>query len=131
MKVAYLCPHCRGVINADNNVILSAKSVKTNKIGLVLLHEEIGNYSVRLSSSLTVEPGEIVDFYCPICHESLNTNKGDSLAKFLRLENDIDESYIVISRAYGEKITFKVDKNKEIKTYGESISRFIDPEWFL
>lgn len=130
MKVTYLCPHCRGVINAENNIILSAKSAE-DKIGLVLLHEEIGNYTVSLSSSLTIKEGEIVDFYCPICHESLNTKKGDSLAKYIRLEDDVDESYIVISRAYGERITFKVDKNKHIKTYGESISRYIDPEWFL
>ena len=130
MKVSYLCPHCRGVINADNNIILSAKSAD-NKIGLVLLHEEIGNYTVTLSSSLIVEAGEIVDFYCPICHECLNTKKGDSLAKYIRLVDDVDESYIVISRAYGERITFKVGLNKHIETYGESISRYIDPDWFL
>ena len=130
MEVTYLCPYCRGAINAGNNVILSAKSSK-NKIGLVLLHEEIGNYTVVHSSSLTVEPGEIVDFYCPICHESLNVKKGESLARYIRLENGVDESFIIISRAYGERITFRVDKNKHIETYGESISRFIDPDWFL
>ena len=130
MEVAYLCPHCRGAINAGNNIILSVKSSK-NKIGLVLLHEEIGNYTVDLSPTLAVEIGEIVDFYCPICHESLNIKKGDSLARYIRLENGVDESYIIISRAYGEKITFKVDKNKQIDSYVESISRYIDPEWFL
>ncbi len=130
MEVTYLCPHCRGSINADNNIILSAKSSK-NKIGLVLLHEDIGNYSVILSPSLTVEEGEIVDFFCPICHESLNIKKGDSLARYIRLENGVDEFYIIISRAFGERITFQVDKNKHIDTYGESISRYIDPDWFL
>jgi Zn finger protein HypA/HybF involved in hydrogenase expression len=130
MEVTYLCPHCRGAINADNNIILSAKSSK-NKIGLVLLHEDIGNYTVVLSPSLTVETGEIVDFFCPICHKSLNIKKGDSLARYIRLENGVEESFIIISRAYGERITFKVDKNKHIDTYGESLSRYIDPDWFL
>ena len=130
MEVTYLCPHCRGAINAGSNIILSVKSSK-NKIGLALLHEEIGNYTVEMSPSLIVEKGEIVDFYCPVCHECLNIKKGDALARYIRLENGVDESYIIISRACGEKITFKVDKNKHIDTYGESLSRYIDPEWFL
>jgi Zn finger protein HypA/HybF involved in hydrogenase expression len=130
MEVTYLCPHCRGAINADNNIILSAES-SNHKTGLVLLHEEIGNYAVTLSASLTVETGEIVDFYCPVCHASLNIEKGNALARYIRLENGVDESFIIISRVYGENITFKVDKNNQIETYGESISRYIDPEWFL
>ena len=130
MEVTYLCPHCRGAINADNNIVLSVKS-GSNKLGLVLLHEDIGNYTVSLSASLSVETGEIVDIYCPICHECLNIKKGDSLARYIRLENGVDESFIIISRVYGENITFKVDKHKQIETYGESIGRYIDPEWFL
>lgn len=130
MKVTYLCPHCRGAINAGKNIILSAKT-STNKVGLILLHEKIGNYSSDLSASLIVEKGEVVDLFCPICHESLNISVKDSLAKFIRIDKDIEESYIIISRKYGEKITFKVDENKHIETYGEKLSRFIDPEWFL
>jgi len=47
------------------------------------------------------------------------------------IDNGIKESYIIISRTYGEKITFKVDENKQIESYGDKLSRFIDPEWFL
>ena len=130
MEVIYLCPHCRGAINAENNIILSAKTT-TNKMRLILLHEEIGNYSVAMSNTLTVETGEVVDLFCPICHESLNTTKGDSLAKYIRLENGIKESYIIISRKYGERITFKIDDKKKVESYGERLSRFIDPEWFM
>jgi hypothetical protein len=130
MEVTYLCPHCRGAINAGNNIILSAKT-KDCRVGLVLLHEEIGNYTAELSSTLTVEQGEVVDFFCPVCHACLNVMKGDDLAKYIRIEDGITESYIIISRKYGEQITFKVDKNKKIESYGEKISRFIDPEWFL
>lgn len=130
MKVTYLCPHCRGAINAGRNIILSART-NANKVGLILLHEIIGNYKSVLSSSITIETDEVVDLFCPICHESLNISGKDSLAKFIRIDKDIKESYIIISRKYGEKITFKVDENKHIETYGEKLSRFIDPEWFL
>ena len=130
MNVTYLCSHCRGAINAGNNIILSAKA-KNKKTGLVLLHEEIGNYNVALSSTLSIEQGEVVDFYCPICHACLNVLKGDDLARFIRIENGAKESFIIISRKYGERITFKVDENKKVETYGEKLSRFIDPEWYL
>ena len=130
MKATYLCPHCRGAINARDYIILSANT-KTNKAGLILLHEEIGNYSIVLSSSLSIEKGEIVNLYCPICHECLNIPKRDSLAKYIRIDSDMKESYIIISRKYGERVTFKVDENKQIESFGEKLSRFIDPEWFL
>ena len=130
METTYLCPHCRCAINADKNIILSARMSKKNR-GLVLLHEEIGNYTVTMSPSLEVKEGETVDFYCPICRKSLNLEKGEHLARFIRYEGPDNESYIVISRKYGEKITFKVDKDKQVESFGESLSRYIDPEWFL
>lgn len=130
MKASYLCPHCRGAINAENNIILSAKT-KNNRVGLALLHEDLGNYSVSLSSSLQVETGEVVDFFCPICHACLNVLKGDDLARYIRIEDGLKESFIIISRKYGERITFKVGEDKKVESYGEKISRFLDPEWFL
>jgi uncharacterized protein YbaR (Trm112 family) len=130
MEVTYLCPHCRGAINAGNKIILSAKT-STNKVGIILLHEEIGNYTSILSSSLTIEKGEVVDLFCPVCHESLNIAKRESLARYIRIDNNCNECYIIISRKYGERITFKVDENKQIESFGEKLSRFIDPEWFL
>lgn len=130
MKVTYLCPHCRGAINAGNNIILSAKT-DMNKVGLILLHEEIGNYTSKISASLSITKGEVVDLFCPICHESLNIPSKDALAKYIRIDENCNECHIIISRRYGEKITFKVNEDKHIETYGEKISRFIDPEWFL
>jgi len=130
MKVTYLCPHCRSAINADNHIILSAKKSSDNK-GLLLLHQEIGNYTNTHSDTLQVEEGDVVDIYCPVCHESLNIPYKDDLARYIRIDEDLKESYIIISRKYGERITFKVEDNKHVETYGEKISRFIDPDWFL
>ena len=130
MKITYLCPHCRGAINAGSYIILSAKT-KAKQVGLILLHEEIGNYSSELSRSLTVEKGEVVDLFCPVCHECLNIPNKDFLAKYIRIDDNCNDCFIIISRKYGEKISFKVDEKKQVESYGEKISRFIDPEWFL
>ncbi len=130
MSVKYLCPRCRSEINPDQNIILSAKA-KKNRVGLVLLHEEIGNYSVIVSPSFKVEIGEIVDFYCPVCHKSLNTEKGGHFAKYIRVDEQNNEAYIIISRRYGEKCTFKVDETKKVESYGECAKQYLNPEWFL
>ncbi len=131
MELTYLCPHCKGAINAKRNIILAARRVedKDNK-GLVLLHEEIGNYTVAISSTLKVDTGDEVDFNCPICHSSFNSPKGEALASFIRVENG-EESNIVVSRIYGERCTFQIDDKKKVKSYGESVSKFVDPDWFL
>lgn len=130
MEIVYLCPFCRGAINAKRNIILSVKS-SDKQIGLALLHEEIGNYTVALSPSLKIKTGDIVDFFCPICHEELNTSKGDNLAKYLRVDETGAESSVIISREYGERCTFTVDDRKKVKSYGESVRKYLDPEWFL
>lgn len=130
MEIVYLCPFCRGAINAKRNIILSVKSAD-KQIGLALLHEEIGNYAVALSPTLKIKTGDIVDFFCPVCHEELNTTKGDNLAKFLRVDDSGAESSVIISREYGERCTFTVDDRKKVKTYGESVRKYLDPEWFL
>lgn len=130
MEYIYLCPQCRGALNARRNIILSARSAK-KQIGLALLHEEIGNYTVALSPTLKIDTGDIVDFFCPICHANLNTSKGDNLAKFIRVDETGAETSVIISRKYGERCTFTVDDRKKVKTYGESVRKYLDPEWFL
>jgi hypothetical protein len=132
MKILYLCPHCRGSINARRNIILAAQCMKNRKKkGLVLLHEEVGNYTVAMSETLEIESGDVVEFFCPICHTSLNTLKGDNMANIIRVEPDGEESSIVLSRVYGERCTFQIDDKKKVRTYGETMSKFIDPDWFL
>lgn len=132
MSINYICPHCRSAINAKKNIVLVAKrSEEKHNQGLVLLHEEIGNYTVANSSTLIVESGDIVDFYCPICNESINSLKGDNLARFIRVDEVGEESTIVISRIYGERCTFQLDDKKKIKSYGECVKKYLDPEWFL
>lgn len=132
MKVQYLCPHCRAALNARDHIILVAKKPNNgDNRGLVLLHEEIGNYSVAMSGTLDVKTGGIVDFYCPVCSMTINSGKGDNLASFIRVDEIGEESTIVISRAYGDHSTFQINDRGEVKSYGQAIRKYMDPEWFL
>jgi hypothetical protein len=131
MHLKYICPHCNGAINAKRNIVLAAESKKNrSKKGLVLLHEEIGNYTVAMSYTLDLNSGDVVEFFCPICHYSLTTPQGDNMAYFTRIDENGDESNIVISRIFGERCTFQIDDSKKVKTYGDSMGKFVDPDWF-
>lgn len=130
MDTTYLCPHCRGAINAMGHIILTARA-KEKHAGLVLLHEEMGNYASVHSATLEVEPGDIVDFFCPLCHEKLNTTRGEHFAHFLRVDESGKESRIVISRKYREQATFRIEDGRAVESYGESARKYMDPEWFI
>ncbi len=131
MRLIYKCPHCYAAINAKKNIILATRAVgdKENK-GLALLHEEMGNYTVAMSSTLDVKTGDMVDFFCPVCNASLNSSKSEDMASFLRVDETGDETTIFISRIFGERCTFQVDDKKRVKSYGDSVKKFLDPEWF-
>ena len=99
MRLTYKCPHCHAAINAKRNIILAAHGPdsKDNK-GLALLHEEIGNYTVAMSATLDVNAGDEVEFFCPVCNESLESAKSKEMASFTRVDETGEETTIYISR---------------------------------
>jgi predicted RNA-binding Zn-ribbon protein involved in translation (DUF1610 family) len=131
MRITYSCPECGAALNAKQNIILAAHVAgdKNNK-GLVLLHEELGNYTVALTSSLKVDSGGVVEFFCPVCQANLKSSKGENMAEFIRTDETGEESTIYISRIYGDRCTFQVDDKKQLTSYGKSVQRFMDPDWF-
>lgn len=132
MKEIYQCPHCQAGLNAKRNIIIAAvKSNNPKNKGLVLLHEDLGNYTVAMSSSLSIETGDVVDFFCPVCHVSLQAIKAGDLAEFIRIDELGNQHTIFISRTYGERCTFQLDEKKKLKTFGEQVKKYQDPDWFL
>jgi len=131
MRLIYKCPHCQAAINAKKNIILAARGTgNLENRGLALLHEEIGNYTVAMSATLHVKTGDEVEFFCPVCNTSLNSPKSKELASFTRIDETGEETTIYISRTYGERCTFQVDDRKRLKSYGDSVKKFLDPDWF-
>ena len=130
MEITYLCPHCKAALNAGEYIILSAKT-KHKTAGMILLHEEIGNYTSEHSATLVVETGDIVDLFCPVCQTNLETAEGKNFASYLRIDESGNESKIIISRMYGEKVTFKIEEGKSTESYGENAKKYMDPEWYL
>jgi len=60
----FRCPHCKNLLNVSDNIVFSTRN-RWGKEGIVLLHPELGNYSVIMHPGFVVSKGELLDFYCP------------------------------------------------------------------
>ena len=129
MGTDYLCPHCRGILNAKDDIILSAENSKGEK-GLLLLHPDIGNYSSIKSKCFDIAIGEKLSLYCSICHSNLDSTKHENFAQIQCQNVNKNESTVIFSKIYGEKVTHILE-GKEVLSYGEHCKRYADPEWFL
>ncbi|MDE5421594.1 hypothetical protein L3073_05205 [Ancylomarina sp. DW003] len=129
MGTNYLCPHCRGILNVKNDIILTGRNSKGEK-GLLLLHSEIGNYTSKKSDDFNIEIGEKINLSCSICQSNLDSSKHENFAQLQYINIDDSESTVIFSKIYGEEVTHQIDQEK-IFSYGEHCKRYADPEWFL
>lgn len=129
MKANYLCPHCKSIINVEDDLILVSKN-KDNLKGIIILHTELGNYESRKSSDFIVNEKETIDFYCPICAKNLESKIKRDLVSVIMIDEFNKESMIFFSKIYKNKCTYHII-DKEVFSYGESAKKFSNPEWFL
>ena len=129
MKTKNLCPHCRSVINVNEKLVLVAKRKACTK-GIILLHTELGNYENEKNPDFAIKDYEEVDFFCPICSESLEYKFKMSLVSVLMVDEFEKESIVVFSKIYQKKCTYHIIDNK-IESYGSCAKKFSNPKWFL
>ena len=108
MEPQYICPKCNVNLKVGDYIILLGQNRKNEK-GLILLHSEIGNYTSIKHPSFKFEPGEPVEFYCPVCHVSLAFDENLSHIILEEKEKSYD---IYFSRIAGEESTYVVDGDK-------------------
>ena len=124
MSIEYKCPHCKGLLNVNDCVLFSVKTPGSKK-GLISLHPEIGNYSVRKNPSFDYKEGDILDFFCPICHSELASEIHDKLAKVHMIDEDNNDFEILFSRIAGEKSTYKI-VGETMNIYGDDSAEYLD-----
>jgi uncharacterized protein YbaR (Trm112 family) len=124
MKTDFLCPKCQGYLSVDNKIFFAIKG-KRNRAGILLMSPTLGDYSYTTHPSFIIEPGEELDFFCPICHENLSVQGTDKLAKVVMREEDRYEYYIVFSKKEGERCTYRLSE-KKIETFGDVANKYLD-----
>lgn len=125
MKKDYLCPYCKGKLNVNQNIVLSVHT-ESQKVGLIFLSPELGNYKRTTHPSFKVKEGEHLDIFCPICHANLQAIEFDqNLAKVYMTDESQKVYEIVFSEIAGEHCTYKlVDHNFE--SFGEHQNQYVN-----
>lgn len=125
MEINYKCPKCRSYLNIGKKIVLSVK-VESEQKGLILFEKELGNYEVKKHDLIQYKKGDLVGFYCPICHENLAADDVNSnLAKVIMVDDENHESIVMFSKVVGEHATYKVSDSK-IESYGEDKEKYLN-----
>jgi len=125
MNHDFLCPKCKGYLNVGERVIFTIKK-KNWAGGILLLSPKLGEYIYEKHPTEKIEPGEKLEFHCPICQYDLTVKGADNFAKVLMKEGENKMFYVVFSKKEGEKCTYKISETKIEKTFGEDAGRNID-----
>ena len=124
MHYDYRCPKCHGYIRVGDHVILSAKN-QGFPGGLVLLHPEPGNYTVATHPSFTYKKGDLVEFYCPVCHHNLDSTKHMNLAMVVMTDETGQDYDIYFSKVAGEHSTLKMI-GEHMELFGAQSGEYLD-----
>ncbi len=124
MEINYLCPKCRSFLNIGTKVVLSVHS-KDDQKGLLLFEKRLGDYDVKKHDLIQYKKGEMVGFFCPICHENLSSDLNQSLARVIMIDENDSECEVLFSKVVGEQATYKI-KNENIEAFGTDKNKYID-----
>jgi len=126
MNKSYICPHCKGHLRIDKDIIFLTKT-KSGESALVLISPEIGDYNYKSHPSAKFEDGDHVNFICPICYENLDAQEFETknLAKILMIDEDGKQHSVVFSKIKGEKCTYKVSDDT-FEAYGKNSGDYLN-----
>jgi hypothetical protein len=115
MSWTYSCPHCGGVLNPGEVVVLIAAHGATRV--LMGFHPAPGNYQAHVPPGVVIERGEVWDFSCPLCHTSLVSYVDRRLCA-LDLRADEGRQRVYFDRTAGRRATFVVSAEGEVTPHG-------------
>ncbi len=123
MNRDYLCPKCHGHIKVGSHIIFTVIT-RNQKRGIMLLSPELGDYRTIHHPSLEFQPGDRVEFLCPICHANLTASEWHhNLARIVMIDEEGNRYDVVFSEIAGEKCTYKIG-NDEIESFGENSAEY-------
>lgn len=123
-KKDFLCPKCKGHLNAGGYLIFNTKNQKNQK-GLILLDPGVGSYDYKHHENYNFQKGENIEFTCPICQYDLKSKKNPKFASVIMIDHQNMEYEVLFSRIAGEKSTYVFAKDN-IEAFGEHAEDFED-----
>lgn len=123
MQKYYICPECKGHLKVGEYITFTVSNQKAES-GLLLLHPKIGNYDSIKHPSFNFKKGEVLDFHCPLCQVSLESQFDKNLVHVVMVDKDKKEYDIYFSRIAGEMSTYKVSEDSSVMATGEHSHRY-------
>lgn len=124
MKTDFLCPHCSNILNVGENIVFSTCNSRKQE-GLILLHPDLGNYSLVKHPGFEIGEKELIDFKCPYCSRTLESDRHVNLARILIRDENGHLGEVHFSRISGQQCTYRIiGQNMEI--YGKDAADYYD-----
>ena len=118
----FLCPKCKGHLNAGGYVIFNTKNQKNQK-GLILLDPGVGSYEYKHHANYNFQKGEMINFSCPICQGDLQSTKNNEYVEVDMIDHQNSKYNVLFSRKAGVKSTF-VAADDNVEAFGDDAGDF-------
>ena len=93
----------------------------------MLLNPELGNYNLIHHSSIEIQEGESLDFFCPICRADLSAvDLHRNLIRILMTDENNKEFDVYFSKICGEHSTFLIQNDNIVEKFGEESSSYVN-----
>ena len=102
-----MCPHCRGYLKVGDCIVFKIRNTRREK-GLLMMHQDGASFSSVKHPLFYAESGERIDFYCPLCMQSLDAAEDENLIRVLLIESDGNEHEVYFSPIPGEQSTYQL-----------------------
>jgi len=119
MRWSYSCPHCHGVLNRNETIMLNA--TRGEEEMMIGFHPMPGNYRISVPPGIEIEPGSRWDFSCPSCRHSLESEVSAELCCLEMVTKDVRHR-VYFSRVAEEHATFVIGA-EGIENLGEHSGR--------
>ncbi len=117
-----ICPHCRGHLRVGEYIVLKIRNSRREK-GLLLLHCESEGYTSMKHPNLNFREGERIDYFCPLCMQSLDAAEDENLVRVIMIDPQHTEHEIYFSRIAGKQGTYPLS-GEEVNATAEHSSRY-------
>ncbi len=108
------------MLNPDETIVLVAAHGTTRV--LMGFHPEPGNYKAYMPPGVHLEPGEIWDFACPLCHASLISYVDRDLCG-IDMHTKGEKNRVYFSRTAGKHATFVFSPTGNVESHGDDADR--------
>jgi hypothetical protein len=119
MRWSYSCPHCNGILNRQNSVLLVGTHGEDRII--IGFHPAPGNYKISLPPGCEIEPGSSWSFSCPLCQQSLVSDISPELCCIDMVTTGVRHR-VYFSRIAGEHATFVISA-EGVERHGDHADR--------